>query len=91
MERARLNYWIDVVLLVAFIIVTVSGFVLKFAFVSAQPGVGRGILFLGTSKIAWLPWHTLSGIAMTVLVFVHLVLHFNWIKVMTKTLFKSKV
>ena len=91
MDKARLNYWIDVLLLVAFVISAVSGFVLKFAFVSAQPGVGRSILFLGTSKMMWLPWHSVSSIVMTVLVMVHLELHFNWLKIMTKALFKSKV
>ena len=91
MEKARLNYRIDFLLLISFIIITVSGFVLKFAFVSGEPGVGRKILFLGTTKIMWLPWHSIAGIVMTVLVLVHLVLHFNWIKAMTKTLFKSKV
>lgn len=91
MEKTRLDYWVDISLLIAFIISAVSGLVLEFAFISAQPGVGRNVLFLGTSKVMWLPWHSVSSIIMTFLILVHLALHFNWLKVMIKSLFKSKV
>ncbi len=90
MKRVRLNYWIDILLLVSFIISAISGFVLKFVFVSAQPGVGRSVLFFGTNKMTWLPWHSVSSIIMTFLVLVHLVLHFNWLVVMTKSMFNKE-
>jgi cytochrome b subunit of formate dehydrogenase len=90
MERERLNYWIDVVLLISFLIVAVTGLVMYFAFVSASPGEGRGVTFLGTSKTAWIPWHDYSGIIMIVFVLAHLVLHFNWLKCMTVSLFRKE-
>lgn len=43
MDRAKLNYWIDFLLLVSFIIVAVSGLILEFAFVSGEPGQGRKV------------------------------------------------
>ena len=90
MERERLNYWIDIGLLVSFLIVAVTGLVMFFAFVSASPGVGRGVTFLGTGKAAWIPWHNYAGLVMIALVFVHLVLHFGWLTAMTKSLFRKE-
>jgi len=75
MNRMRFNYWIDILLLISFVVSAVSGFVLK----------------IGTDKVAWMQWHTISSFVMVFLVLVHLVLHFKWLSVMTKSLFKSKV
>jgi hypothetical protein len=80
MNKAKLNYFIDLLLAVAFILVAITG-ILKF------PG------WFGYLQ---LPWRTLSkihdwsGITMAVLVLVHLVLHWNWIVSMTKSMFKGK-
>lgn len=75
MDRVRFNYWIDILLLISFVISAISGFVLK----------------VGTNRVVWLPWHTISSFVMVLLVLIHLVLHFRWLKVMTVSLFKKKV
>jgi hypothetical protein len=55
-----------------------------------------GIVFFVCAVSAFLPreaWseiHEVSGIILIVLVLLHLILHFKWIVVMTKSLFKSK-
>jgi len=90
MNRARLNYWVDIALLVAFVIVAVTGLVLVLAFTSGEPGVGRNVTFMGTSKTAWQPWHSYAGIAMVVLVLIHLILNFGFLTSMTKVIFKKK-
>ncbi|MDH3352850.1 MAG: DUF4405 domain-containing protein [Nanoarchaeota archaeon] len=90
MEKNNLNYWIDVGLLISFIFVAVTGLVLYFAFISNAPGAGRNVTFLGTYKVAWLPWHSFFGIVMVMFAFVHLVLHFGWMVGMTKKMFKGK-
>ncbi len=90
MKRAELNYWIDVLLVICLIVVAISGLVLFFAFTSGQPGVGRSVTFMGTHKSDWQPWHNIFGLVMTVLMVLHLIMHFNFMKVMTKNLFKSK-
>jgi len=69
------NYWIDILLLVSFLVSAVSGVVLK----------------IGTNRVAWVQGHTISSFIMVFLVLIHLVLHFEWLVVMTKSLFKSKV
>jgi hypothetical protein len=80
MNKAKLNYFVDMLLAVAFVLVAITG-ILKF------PG------WFGYLQ---LPWRTLSkihdwsGIAMAVLVLIHLILHWNWIVSMTKSIFKGK-
>jgi cytochrome b subunit of formate dehydrogenase len=90
MERNKLNYWIDVLLIVCLIFVAVSGMVIYFAFVSGEPGQGRNLTFLGTTKGDWIPWHNYFGLAMIVLMLLHLILHFGWLKRMTVVIFNSK-
>ena len=90
MRRCDVNYWIDVLLVICLIVVAISGLVLYFAFVSGSPGGGRSVTFLGTHKVDWQPWHNLFGLAMTVLMVLHLIMHFNFLNVMTRNLFKKK-
>lgn len=42
------------------------------------------------SKIDFLQPHSVAGIIMIGLVAIHLILHFNWIKVMSKKIFFKK-
>jgi len=90
MNRVRLNYWIDVLLVICLIVVSITGLVLYFAFVSGEPGAGRSTTFVGTYKADWHPWHNYFGLAMIVLMVLHFILHFNWLNVMTRSLFNSK-
>jgi cytochrome b subunit of formate dehydrogenase len=90
MERCRINYWIDIFLIVCLIVVGVTGFILLFAFVSGEPGVGRRISFLGTNKSDWLDWHSYFGFVMVILMLTHLILHWNFVKCQTKELFSKK-
>ena len=90
MERCKLNYWIDVLLIVCLIVVSITGIILLFAFVSGEPGVGRNITFFGTDKADWLPWHSYFGMGMVVLMITHLIFHWNFIRCQTKELFLKK-
>jgi cytochrome b subunit of formate dehydrogenase len=90
MERSNWNWLIDAGLLVCFIVVGVSGLVLKFAFTSGQPGVGRTVSFLGTGKSAWLPWHNYAGLIMIALIVVHFVLHYRQFVAMGANFFRKK-
>ncbi len=81
MNKIRLFYWVDMGLLLSFIIVAITG-IIKF------PGLGlyKILGFRGISK-----WHDWAGIVMVVLVLIHLALHWGWIVNQTKYLFKKKV
>ncbi len=74
----RTNYWIDILLLISFIVVSLAGFILQYG----------GFDFLGVST---LDIHSKFGLILTFLVGIHLILHFNWLKVMTLSLFKKNV
>jgi len=83
-KRAKLNYWIDVVMGVAFVASAISGsvFLLPLGFLS-NDGTGT----LGLSYLLWNQLHTWSSLAMIVAVGSHLLLHTNWIAAMTRKLF----
>lgn len=83
MDKTILNYWVDVGLAISFFACFVSGLI-------KWPGL---IKIIGTSayKILYVNnismLHDWSGLVMGLLVLVHLVLHWNWIVVITKKIF----
>ncbi|MCP4646693.1 MAG: DUF4405 domain-containing protein [bacterium] len=85
MQRATLNYIIDLGLFISFLSVSVTG-ILKY------PGLVQnlGISYRDIPFNVITPLHDASGVVMTVLVLVHLVLHWGWIVGMTKNFFKKK-
>lgn len=93
-NKANINYWIDVVIGVAFIVSALSGLVLLFAGPSGgyqggrNPAYTRQILFL--ARDMWKNVHNWSSIALIAGVGAHLVFHLNWILCMTKNLFKRQ-
>ena len=84
MNRTKLNYWIDVGLALSFFTCFITGLI-------KWPGLVRVI---GTSaykiihvkNISML--HDWSGLIMGLLVIIHLALHWKWIVVVTKSMFK---
>jgi len=83
MKRAKLNYWVDVLMGVAFVISAVSGlvFLLPVGFLSVD--VTRT---LGVSNGLWDLLHLWGSLAMIAGVGGHLLLHTKWIVAMTKKL-----
>lgn len=76
MNKAKLNYIIDILIGISFLIVLITG-IIKFPTLS---------LISKKSYISFI--HDWSGVIMAVLVFIHLILHWNWIVVVTKNIFK---
>jgi Domain of unknown function (DUF4405) len=91
--RTRLNFWVDVLIGVAFVVAAASGVVLLAMGPAGGYRGGRGaagireVLFLGRS--AWRDLHDVSGIAMTAGVLTHLLLHARWIGCMSRNLFRK--
>ena len=87
-KKAKLNYIVDVVIGLAFILSALSGLVLFFAPSGYQGGRNpyymQPVLFLNTHT--WDILHTWSSIAMISGVGAHLVLHRDWMVCMTKRL-----
>jgi hypothetical protein len=92
-NKATVNFWVDVLIAVAFVVVAVSGVVLLVMGTGGGYRGGRGaegireVLFLGRN--AWRDLHDWSGIAMMAGVLGHLLLHARWIGCMARNLFRK--
>ncbi len=89
MNKAKINYYVDFLLLLAFIGTAKTGLLIFFFMPS---GVRRGGWqeFMGIAKSTWTDIHNWLGIAMVVIVIVHYLLHWNWLVCMTKSIFGKK-
>jgi len=89
LDKSVLNYFIDLVLTITFIITGITGLVIFF-FIPSGVQQGRFQVFLGIQKQVWTAWHNWSGIVMILAVLLHLVLHWNWMIRMTKKILRIK-
>jgi cytochrome b subunit of formate dehydrogenase len=89
MNRSELNYYVDILLTILFIIVAITGFVL---YLAIPDGVQRGRYqeFIGITKATWTLIHNKSSILFTLFTALHFILHKNWMCCMTGNLFKRK-
>jgi len=89
MEKTKINYYIDVLMLISFIINAITGLIIFFFL---PTGVKRGSYqeFLGIIKQNWLDVHNWSGLLLLLIVVIHLILHWNWIVCMTKSFIQKK-
>ncbi len=83
MDRAKLNYGVDAVMGLAFLVSGVTGLVLFF-FIPSGVRQGRYQEFLGMIKEAWQEEHVIAGLVIVILGIVHLILHWDWVVSMTK-------
>lgn len=82
MASAKTNAIVDILAGIAFLVSAISGLVLKFIL---PRGSGKiGLIFLGIARENWLLIHDVSSIALILLVIIHLLLHWQWIKCIPK-------
>lgn len=89
MDKIKVNYFVDVLLAISFVIVTITSLIIFFFLPSGVRQAGYQT-FLGITKHNWSQIHTISGLAMIALSLVHFILHFKWLTTMSKTIFKKK-
>ncbi|MGC9359887.1 MAG: DUF4405 domain-containing protein, partial [Anaerolineae bacterium] len=84
MNRAKLNYWVDLAIAVATAVSLLSGLV--FLLPPDMAGIGPDGFprMLGLTLLAWSDLHAISSLAMIAGVGAHLALHGQWIGRMTK-------
>ena len=89
MNKNKLNYTIDFLLSVSFIVLAVSGLAIFFFLPS---GVRQGGFqeFFGIEKNVWTDVHNWSGIIFILLILLHFILHWQWVVCMTKNIFIDK-
>jgi NAD-dependent dihydropyrimidine dehydrogenase PreA subunit len=90
MKRAQLNFAVDAVIALAFLVAAVSGvlFLLPTDAIRSL-GLGRPGM-LGVSFTTWHWLHDWSGVVATVGVLVHAALHYRWIVTMTRRTFGAQ-
>ena len=82
MNKVKLNYIVDVLMAVFFILSTVTGIPLYLR--------GGLTAFLEISNRTWGTLHTYTSFALVAVVGIHLILHWSWIVCMTKNFFRKK-
>ncbi len=87
MNKVKMNYLLDVVIAVAFLLSALTG--IAFLFMGSggyQGGRNPAFLtsFLGLSREVWSDLHTLGSLVMITGVGVHLVFHWKWIVCVTR-------
>jgi hypothetical protein len=94
MNKTKLNYWLDIVIGLAFVASMTTGVAFLFMGSSGYQGgrnPGFEAAFLGIAREAWKDLHTLSSLVMAGGVGAHLVFHFNWIVCVTKRMLPKPV
>ncbi len=84
-KKAIANYFVDVGLAITFLGAAITG-ILKFPKLLLLTGINKNIGLYKTITFV----HDWSGIGMTILVIVHIVLHWRWIIIMTKKMLGNK-
>ena len=86
MNKAKLNYWIDIGLAISFFICFITGLI-------KWPGLIK-IIGVSIYKVLYVKnismLHDWSGLTMGLLVLLHLALHWKWIVCMTKNMVSRK-
>ncbi|PIU80871.1 MAG: hypothetical protein CO140_00685 [Candidatus Moranbacteria bacterium CG_4_9_14_3_um_filter_40_7] len=87
MNKPKLNYIIDFLALLSFILTALSGLAIKL-FMPGGVRQGRSQEFLGIQKEVWSEIHDWAGILLIILVIIHFILHWEWVVGMTKNIFQ---
>jgi len=91
-NRARLNFFLDTVIGLAFLVEVVSGFVLWAVLPHGGYQGGRNAAYQQAfviSRDAWLSLHDWFALAMVIGVLAHLVLHWKWIVCMIRRVWRD--
>ncbi len=89
MNKTKINYWLDIILLISIIITSFTAIIIFFFLPS---GVRQGGYqeVLGITKHTWSTLHNWAGLSFIILAIIHYILHLDWVVAMTKNLFKKK-
>ena len=87
MKKSTINYIIDIIIGLGFLVSAVTGAFLFFNTSGGYQGGRNPQYFI---HAMWIDIHTWSSIIMTVGVGAHLILHWNWMVCMTRKLLSQK-
>jgi len=86
MDKNKIKLWVDILMFLDFLVLATSGFVLKFILPRGSGKLGADFLFL---REDWLAFHDWTSAILVVLLLVHLILNWAWIKCTILGLFKK--
>lgn len=92
MNKAKLNYLLDAVIGLAFVLSSATGVAFLLMGSGGYQGgrnPGFAAALLGLSRATWSDLHTWASLVMIVGVVVHLVFHWKWIVCLTKKMMPS--
>jgi hypothetical protein len=84
----KINFIIDLLLFICIIPIASIGIIIEYVLPPEQRG-GKD-LFLGLTRHGWGNIHWYFSIAFVILLIIHIILHWNWIKCMVFNLLKRK-
>lgn len=84
MMKQNLNYFIDTLLLIAFLITGITGLI-KWRLLIVNLGMAELYFILPMGKIRL--WHEWGSFAMLILTLIHFILHWNWMVFNTRRVF----
>ena len=92
--KIKINAFINILNFLVFLIISVSGLILWLVLPGGRGfrglmGLEQNNIFLGLKRDCWKTLHNYSGLILMLLVLVHLVLHWPYIKNLPKIFFKK--
>lgn len=82
MEKKVMNYYVDVVILILFMALAWSGMLLQMVY--HMGGYSSDFLVIGLNRSDWLVMHKILSIMSSFGIGLHVILHLNWFKAVTK-------
>ena len=89
MDKNKVKFWIDLSMFASFVIAAISGFVLWFIYPAGEQSGRADIRFL-FNRFGWLKIHNFFSVLLIILLVIHLVLNWQWIKAMFKRSFRRE-
>ena len=86
-KKAKINYVVDVIILITFVISTLSGFGLM------RPKEERAVetpITIDSSRAMIIDIHILNSFLMVAAILIHLVLHWKWMVAMSRNMAQSR-
>jgi cytochrome b subunit of formate dehydrogenase len=77
MERPKLKFWVDLIMFIDFLVLAISGFVLKWAVPRGAGKLGASFIFI---REVWLSIHNVTAVLIVIFILIHLLLNWVWIK-----------
>ncbi len=88
-SRTKINYLMDLILTILFLVVAGTGLFMYFFIPSGIPK-GRYVVYMGLTKATWIWIHSRVGILIAIFIVIHVILHWQWIVYTTRGFIRNE-